>query len=234
MNTVRHEDVMTDEVVEHVPSVSEIRRERERREMTERIMDVAREMLVRDGYEAVTLRGIAQAIEYSQASIYQYFEDKQALVEAIIRRDSEDLRSCLLECLRVGEPVYRLVEMARLYATWGITHPNHYRLLMVPPPGWVENDKKGDGNNTPLEREMLLVMHGAVSDAMEKGLVKSKYSNPALVASTLWAGIHGLVLLEITMGHGDRALLGGPDITFDSRFETLAEAFMDGFLAERL
>ena len=225
---------MADEVTEHVPSVSEVRRERERKEMTERIMDVAREMLVRDGYEAVTLRGIAQAIEYSQASIYQYFEDKQSLVEAIILRDCEDLRSCLRECLRVGEPVYRLVEMARLYATWGITHPNHYRLLMMPPSGWAENDKEGERKRAPLEREMLLMMHGAVRDAMEKGLVKEKYRNPAVVASTLWAGIHGLVLLEITMGQGDRALLGGADVSFDSCFETLAEVCMDGVLAERM
>ncbi|MCC6144698.1 MAG: helix-turn-helix transcriptional regulator, partial [Candidatus Hydrogenedentes bacterium] len=53
-------------------TVSEIRREREREEMANRIMDVARQMFVRDGYEAVTLRKIALAIEYSPAAIYQY------------------------------------------------------------------------------------------------------------------------------------------------------------------
>ena len=177
-----------------------------------------------DGYEAVTLRGIAQAIEYSQASIYQYFEDKQALVEAIIRRDCEDLRSCLLECLRVGEPVYRLVEMARLYATWGITHPNHYRLLMVPPPGWVENDKKGDRKNTPLEREMLLVMHGAVSDPRRPF---RQISQPGPCCRPV-GGIHGLCCWKSTRGMGtghysaDRTLLLIHALKH-------AEAFMDGF-----
>ena len=123
------------------PSVSEIRRERERTEMTERIMDVAREMFVRDGYEAVTLRKTALAIEYSQGTIYQYFKDKQALVMEIIRKDSHELREYLSECLTLENPVEQIVELARRYAAWCLAHPNHYRLMLVPPPAWVEQDR---------------------------------------------------------------------------------------------
>ena len=41
------------------------RREREKREVRERILDAARELFARDGYEAVTMRKVADAIEYS-------------------------------------------------------------------------------------------------------------------------------------------------------------------------
>ena len=86
---------------QNTPTPSELRRERERAELTERIMNVARDMFVNDGYEAVTLRKIAKAIEYSPAAIYQYFKDKQELILAIIRLDYQDLRVHLVECLNM-------------------------------------------------------------------------------------------------------------------------------------
>lgn len=213
------------------PSVSHLRRERERAELAERIMDAARDMFVRDGYEAVTLRKIALAIEYSPGAIYQYFRDKRALVLAIIRKDSEDLRTHLFECLTLGSPVEQLVEMARRYAAWGIAHPNHYRLLLVPPPAWVEHDRElHEQEQKPLEQEVLAVLHIVITEAIGRGLLKDKFRDPAVVAATLWAGIHGLVLLEITMTPEDRALLGGIDTNFKARFDTLKEVFLDGFL----
>jgi len=221
-------------VASQVPSVSEIRRERERNEMTERIMDAAREMFVRDGYEAVTLRKIAHSIEYSQGIIYQYFKDKQALVQAIIRRDSEDLRLHLLECLTWEDPVAQLIEMARRYVNWGATHPNHYHLMLLPPPAWAEQDRELEQveGNTPLAQEVLSVLYEAVKDAIQRGRLKEKYSEPALVAATLWAGVHGVVLLEIGMRAEERTLVGGKDTAFEARFNTLVEVFTDGFLKD--
>jgi AcrR family transcriptional regulator len=213
------------------PSVSEIRRERERAEMTERIMDVAREMFVRDGYEAVTLRKIADAIEYSQGAIYQYFKDKQALVQAIIRRDSDDLRAYLLECVSLDNPIEQLVEMARRYAIWGVKHPNHYRLMMVPPPAWVDQDRElHEHDHTRLEEQVLRALNVMVREAMDRGLFQDQYDDPALIAATLWAGINGVVLLEITVSGEKRAILGGKDTPFEARFETLKKVFLTGFL----
>lgn len=212
------------------PSVSELRRERERAEMTERIMNVAREMFVRDGYEAVTLRKIAQKIEYSPGFIYQFFQDKQALVMEIIRKDSDDLRAFLLECAEVGDPLQRVIEMARRYASWGIAHPNHYRLLLVPPPAWAEQDiELRKYERPPLERETLHVLTTLMAESIREGRLKEKYTDPGLVAATLWAGIHGAILLEITMTPKDRALLGVEQAPFETRFQTLVEVFLEGF-----
>lgn len=214
-------------------SVSETRRERERAELTERIMDAAREMFVRDGYEAVTLRKIALAIEYSPAAIYQYFKDKRALVQAIIRRDSDDLRAHLRAGLNRETPVEQLVEMARLYAEWGIAHPNHYRLMLVPPPAWMEQDRELNRSDpTPLEQEILTMLWTVVKGAIDRGALKEKYTDPALVAATLWAGIHGVVLLEINETPEERARLGGTDTPFEARFATLVSVFLDGFVRE--
>jgi len=201
--------------------------------MTERIMSVAREMFVRDGYEAVTLRRIADAIEYSPAAIYQYFQDKRALVMAIIEADTSDLHANLLECLNLEDPIAQLVEMARRYAIWGVTHPNHYRLMLVPPPAWAEHEQEFQKQeHPPLEQEALVALNAAVKAAIGRGMLKEKYADPALVAATLWAGIHGAVMLELTTTPEEFASLGGKDVSFEKRFNTLKEVFLDGFLKD--
>lgn len=216
-----------------ISSVSEMRRERERAEMTERIMDVARAMFVKDGYEAVTLRKIALAIEYSPGAIYQYFKDKQSLIRTIILKDQQDLRSQIMESMLIEEPRERLIEMARRYAQWGVSHPNHYLLLLAPPSNWAreENDLRKD---TPpqLERETIKILYESVKDAMRRGIFKDKFSDPSLIAATMWAGIHGVIMLEISMSEYDRALIGNKNISFEARFETLKEVFLEGFVKE--
>jgi AcrR family transcriptional regulator len=215
------------------PSVSKLRRDRERAELKERMMDVAREMFVRDGYEAVTLRSIALAIEYSPGFVYKLFKDKQTLVMEIIRKDSHELRSYLAECSAVGNPVKRIVEAARRYAAWGVAHPNHYRLMLVPPPAWVEQDRAfHEQEPIPLEQELLSFLQFLVKEAMRLGLLKEKYTEPALVAATLWAGLNGVVVLEITMTPRDRAAIGVTYASFEARLRALEEVFLDGFLKE--
>lgn len=215
-------------------TISELRRERERVEMMERIMSVAREMFVRDGYEAVTLRKIARAIEYSPAAIYQYFKDKQALVLAIIQTDYLALYDTLLECLEIDDPVERIIEMARRYAIWGISHPNHYRLLLLPPPAWTMQSQHimyQDGS--PLDKDALNLLNSFVAEGIRRGMLKEKYADPKLVAATLWAGIHGLVLLEITMHEREPFKLKVGGKSFDQRFDMLASVFLDGFLRDK-
>ncbi|MCC6144882.1 MAG: WHG domain-containing protein, partial [Candidatus Hydrogenedentes bacterium] len=137
----------------------------------------------------------------------------------------------VLECLELEDPLARMVEMARRYAAWGIAHPNHYRLMLVPPPSWSADSERSPGEaEPPLEHEVLAVLNVAVTDAIKRGVLRDKYTEPSAVAATLWAGIHGLVLLEITMTSKERKLIGKVDLSFEERFETLKQVFLDGFL----
>ena len=50
------------------------RKERERQEMRQRILDAAQQVFVEEGYEKASIRNIAERIEYSPATIYLYFK----------------------------------------------------------------------------------------------------------------------------------------------------------------
>ncbi len=213
------------------PSLSEKRRSRERQELTERILDAARALFVRDGYEAVTLVKIAEAIEYSPGAIYQYFKDKRALVMAIIRADYVSLQDELIECREIVNPVERLTQMAQRFTAWGVNHPNHLLLMTVHSPAWSESGKElREHEAPPIEEDVLYLVGSVVGDAFEAGIIRDAYKLPGVVASTLIAAIHGLAVQEITLSEHDRKLLGASGITLQQRVDTLTQVMIDGFL----
>lgn len=203
----------------------------EKEQMAQRILDVARDMFVRDGYEAVTMRKIAAAIQHTPPVIYQHFKDKKALVSAIIHRDSQDLRANLEVCKNIKDPLERLVEMGRRIAAWGVAHPNHYRLMFVPPPELVEQEEEvRRAVALPAEQELLHALKVAIKEATKKKAFKREYRNPAIVGATLWGGIHGAIMLEIAMTDHDKALLGDVHMLFEERLKSMIHALLEGLL----
>src|SRR5688500_5144228 len=107
------------------------RRERERLEMRARIMDAARDLFAREGYEAVSMRRIAEAIEYSPTAIYVHFRDKQDLMFQICQADFVALAQGVAELQQVKDPIERIKRMGHAYIWFGVQHPNHYRLMFM-------------------------------------------------------------------------------------------------------
>ena len=84
------------------------RRERERQELRTKILDAARELFVSEGYEAVTMRKIAEKIEYSATAIYLHFADKDALVTELCRHDFRSFAAHFGRAAVSEDPVERL------------------------------------------------------------------------------------------------------------------------------
>src|ERR687883_454319 len=59
------------------------RHERDREAVRRAILDAARELFVREGYQNVSIRKIAERIEYSPAAIYGYFPSKDDIFFAL-------------------------------------------------------------------------------------------------------------------------------------------------------
>jgi AcrR family transcriptional regulator len=212
-------------------SVSTERREREKVEMRRRIMDAAREMFARSGYDAVTLRGVANAIEYSPAAIYQYFPDKKSLIIEICLADYASLTQVLAECNVIKNPLARLREMAWRYAQWGVTHPNHYRMLTVHllQYGVDEIGDAGYVRHLPPEEDADSFLLGCLEEAMAAGLLKPRHTDAQLVAATMWAALHGVVSLEINMDAERRRSLGFVAAVFKTRVKAMLDVLMDAY-----
>src|SRR5438132_13484788 len=59
------------------------RRARQKKYLRQEILDAASELFVREGFENVSMRRIADKIEYSPTTIYLYFKDKAELLEQV-------------------------------------------------------------------------------------------------------------------------------------------------------
>jgi AcrR family transcriptional regulator len=172
------------------------RRHREKTELREKILATAREMFASEGVEAVTMRKIADRIEYSATAIYQYFPDKDALLREICERDFTALAQQSLRVAREPDPVERLRKLGRAYVEFALKHPSSYRLLFMTPKAAEPNlERRG----VP-ERDAYALLRSVVQECIEQGRLSKKSWDAELVAQTLWAGVHGLCALEITMG----------------------------------
>src|SRR5215208_5070860 len=59
------------------------RQERDREAVRRAILDAARDLFVREGFENVSIRKVAERIEYSPAAIYSYFPGKDDIFFAL-------------------------------------------------------------------------------------------------------------------------------------------------------
>jgi AcrR family transcriptional regulator len=202
------------------------RRERERFEVREKILAAAHELFVERGYEAVTMRGIADAIEYSPTAIYFHFKDKETLIRELCQRDFIALAQKFVEIAEIGDPLERLREIGRAYVRFGFQHPEHYRFMFMAslPPA---SDPQAQGRGDP-GRDGYAFLRAAVEEAIRSGGLRDGFSDAELVSQTLWAGMHGLVSLHISMAH-DGWIDWRP---LDARIESLLDALLHG-VAER-
>ena len=185
-------------------TLSTARRARERQQVRDRILDAARELFAAEGYEAVTMRRVAERIEYTPPVIYQHFADKAALINEVALHDFRALAQAFQALARVPDPIERLRLTGEQYVEFALTHPNHYRLMfMTPAPagaaahghGHLDVEAKG---NPQLDAYAFL--RATVDEAFHAGRFNPQYRDAALIAHVVWQGLHGVVAMHNVRG----------------------------------
>jgi AcrR family transcriptional regulator len=169
------------------------RREREREEVRTRILDAARELFVSEGVDSVTMRRIAERIEYSPTAIYFHFRDKEALLAELCECDFRTFAHGFAVIAQIPDPVERLRAAGHAYVDFGLNNPSHYRLMFMTPKN-TEGNLETKGNP---EEDAYAFLQGIVRDLRAAGKLRNELTNDDLTAQVIWAGIHGVVSLEI-------------------------------------
>jgi AcrR family transcriptional regulator len=173
------------------------RRERERLELRTRILDTARELFAELGYEAVTMRKIAERIEYSPTAIYFHFKDKEALMRELCEVDFATLAHQFQKIAREKDPIERLRKIGLAYFDFGMDFPNHYRLMFMtphPPMALTEADEARRGNP---EEDAYAFLKGTVEEGLAAGRFRPELKDADLISQTVWASTHGAIALPI-------------------------------------
>jgi AcrR family transcriptional regulator len=180
-----------------LPSFSIVtsRREREREEIREQIIEVARRLFVNEGYANVTVRKIADAIDYTPGAIYSYFEDKDAIFHAVHQQGFAELMNRMAKvALEVatssGTPLDQIRGFGREYLAFARENPEMYDLMFVADAPMKDKDQE----RWPEGSRTFDLLRGVVRSAIEGGWIAP--GDPEAVAYLLWSAAHGMVTLE--------------------------------------
>ena len=174
------------------------RRAREKEALRTKIIEATSQLMVEEGFESVSIRRIAERIEYSPATIYLYFKDKAELIDAIC----EELFGQMVEALsNVGaeeaDPLKRLRAGMRGYIEFGMSHPSHYLAVF----GVVHQPSEAHGPDHPNEAKQL----GMEAFEILRQILRLCISQGALpecdvetTSHAAWMCLHGITILMIT------------------------------------
>jgi AcrR family transcriptional regulator len=175
------------------------RRERERDDLRGKILDAARELILEQGVEAVSMRKVADRIEYSATAIYQHFVDKESLLRAMCERDFESLHHQLREQTKdVTDPVEGIVLSGAGYVRFALRFPCHFRVMFLTPRAhpmsMSEEDQRRHGDPS---MDGYAAFKLTVQAAIDAGRFRPELNDAELMTQVLWAVVHGIASLHV-------------------------------------
>jgi AcrR family transcriptional regulator len=201
------------------------RKLRQKQFLRQEILDAASELFVKNGYENVSMRRIADRIEYSPTTIYLYFKDKSELLEQVCQETFARLSQILARIQeQPADPVERLRRGLVAYIKFGLENPHHYRAtFMMPVPEGVDHHHKDSEMDSGMQAFDFL--RRTVRDCI--AAKKLRDLDPEVVSQTLWAGIHGLTSLLIVKGDHF------PWVAADKLIQSMTDTLIAGSLTKR-
>ena len=180
------------------------RRTRERHETRDLILSAARDMFAQDGYDAVTMRAIAERIEYTPTALYHHFENKQALLSELCQRDFEGLARHFQGQATATDPVERILAVGEAYLRFAEQYPSQYRFMFMTVLPRPAHDERyiAESRDNP-ERNAYAFLRDACRAAIDAGRMRPEIDDPDLYAQMLWGAVHGLISLRIAKQHSD-------------------------------
>lgn len=155
------------------------------------ILDTTRHLLVQEGYQNLSMRKIARAIDYSATSIYLYFDSKDALLHALIDEGMTQLYEALSEtAAQHAAPRPRLKALCQRFIQFGLENPEYYEIMFLLHP---EHMERYPPEKYRRARRNLDVIAATLAEGVEDGCFET--DDPRVSASAVWASLHGAVSL---------------------------------------
>jgi AcrR family transcriptional regulator len=170
------------------------RKERQKAELRQRILDASLGILEREGFDALTMRKVADAIEYSPAAIYLYFDSREQIAQALGRRAFQQLLSYLQRAAEAAEPAARLHAMAQEYARFALDNPAGYRLVFMESESVTAAvfDHAAAEGEPDVGQQCFALLLGSLEPFAAAG------DDAQQLTILFWTTLHGIVSLKIT------------------------------------
>jgi AcrR family transcriptional regulator len=168
------------------------RKERQKIELRAKILEAARALFLKLGYDQTSIRNIADRIEYSPTTIYLYFKDKDDIFYALHQEGFTQLIQYFKPLEHVSDPFERLKAIAKAYTTFAMENTEFYDLMftMPSPMKALEEEKEWKEGDAAFD-----FVRRTIQECQAQGYFKGL--DTEVFAYTVWSMTHGICSLEI-------------------------------------
>lgn len=168
--------------------------ERRHSKTRQAILDAARAIINEQGVDGLSMRTLAEKVDYTPSALYNYFDGKEEIVEAI-RAEGWALSATMQGDISQDLPLPELLYRHGLgYLKFAETYPDYYLLMMSPSDNVPAN--MDEFVRSPNFRELVDFVEAAVASG---GIALPPGYAPLHVAFLMWSLVHGISMLKLTL-----------------------------------
>jgi len=197
------------------------RKRKHKEDLKQLILDAAKKLFMKDGYEATSIRKIAAEIEFSPTTIYLYYKDKAEISHALHQEGFKILGQQLSILLVIEDPFERLKAMGKVYMQFALEHGDFYELMFIMKDPLQTIHDCADNHWEEGQQAFRLLLSG-IQACQAAGYFRSM--DPETFSLVVWSTMHGLCALQLK-GHLDmvvahKNILQDVDNVLQHTFET--------------
>ena len=168
------------------------RRARYKAGVQSEILEAAREIFIREGYEGFSMRILADRIGYSAAATYRHFKSKGEIFQRLADESFAALMqaSANVKPIESEDPVNRLKRGMLAYVDFGLKNPDHYRIAFL-----LHRPDRPDISEASRPTAAIAGLKSRVRACIDAGRFQAEDLD--LLAQSLWAAVHGVTSLLI-------------------------------------
>ncbi|MFV0460959.1 MAG: TetR/AcrR family transcriptional regulator [Actinomycetales bacterium] len=183
------------------------------------LLDETARALAEGGVDAVSLRSVASAAGTSTNAVYALFGSKATLVDAVVREANSSLADALEATPTTPDPVADLLELGAAYRRWALAHPVLYEVMFGSRVPVVGQACAVTGNGPSMtagglpeasgegeEPAAIAALVRMLARALDAGVLHGRLEDAVM---SFWAGVHGMVSLELSGRLAIRGMLAG-------------------------
>ncbi|MGM5629335.1 TetR/AcrR family transcriptional regulator [Apibacter raozihei] len=171
------------------------RRQKEKEDLKNSILEAAKELFIEKGLEHTTIRNIAEKIDYSVGTVYLYFKDKDSILFEINKSGFGLLKQYMAEAVSNTEDAFQqLTDIAHAYVKFALENRELYDLMfiMTAPIDHVYKHCDGEGWEG---QDAFGFLQTIIQRCLDNEMIQD--GEPDVLAVLFWSTVHGMSSLYI-------------------------------------
>lgn len=172
------------------------RREREKKQLREKILGAAQKIINQEGFKALSMRKLAERIEYSPGALYLHFQNRNQIAQELALAGYGRLFKELIAASQTKGLVDRVKNVGLAYVSFGLKQPETYRLIFMGDAEYMEAVFTNPTPDHPAKKCYQILTD--IAEALKNEDHYTGKLTPNEIADTIWSALHGIVSLKLS------------------------------------